>query len=130
MIIRKGKPTDYNFVHSTWCKSYKGRFLGCPMPIYIHRQPKLVEFLMDKYGWQVLCSEEEEDAIHAWICASDSVLHYIYVPPDLRGRGIAKMLISYVFSDYPEYIRTTHIWPHMTKRFYYDPYILVLGEKP
>lgn len=39
------------------------------------------------------------NSIHGYILGKPGVLHYVYVPPDLRGLGLAKEMISMVCGE-------------------------------
>ncbi len=62
--------------------------------------------------------------VHAWACASDDSLHYVYVPPELRGHGIARRLIESAMGEYADHITVTHPWPRESARFRYAPHLL------
>jgi GNAT superfamily N-acetyltransferase len=65
----------------------------------------------------------DERTVHAWACADDDLLHYVYVPPDLRGFGLAKRVITAVLGDYPARINVTHAWPRESSRFRFTPHL-------
>lgn len=80
----------------------------------------------------VVCSEAKPDVIHAYAVAStDGVLHFAYVPPELRGQGLARQVISAVLGGYPERITVSHPWPWQSPRFAWDyrPLARVCGHQ-
>lgn len=58
--------------------------------------------------------------VHAWACGEGAnILHYAYVPPELRKNGFLRKLVTSLFGEYPDCIRTTHPWPWPSGRYQY-----------
>jgi GNAT superfamily N-acetyltransferase len=68
----------------------------------------------------VLCSRDNADALHGYAVASDDALHFVYLPPELRGRGYGRRLVSEALGGYPETITVTHPWPWQSRRYRWD----------
>lgn len=79
----------------------------------------------------VLCSEAATSALHGYAVAAHGVLHYAYMPPELRGQGLARKAIRAVLGDYPARIVTSHPWPWQSARFHwdYEPLARVCGHE-
>ena len=65
------------------------------------------------------------DTVHAWACGDLGMLHYVYVPPELRRKGLARRLITALLGDYPQHINVTHGWPRESSRFRHVPHLLL-----
>ena len=63
--------------------------------------------------------------VHAWACGDGDVLHYVYVPPELRGHGLARRLITELFGEYPEHVDCSHPWPRESARFRFVPNLII-----
>jgi GNAT superfamily N-acetyltransferase len=117
--------THRSFILATWVKSYAPvlrKWLGDG--IGLEEEAQQAETL---WGQTLVCgSENDEFTIHAWVCGSPGVLHYVYVPPDLRGKGIAGALIRHVCGHKFQYGRP---WPFRKEPSggQYNPYLLGQG---
>lgn len=117
MIAREMTERDRRYVVPTWAQSShydghdkRGRFA-------------LVDRIIDE-GARVVCLAAGT-TVHAWAAGEAGALHYVYVPPELRNKGIARRAVSALFGSYPERIRITHPWPRPSSRFVYSPHLLV-----
>lgn len=102
-------------VCSTWAR---GQRLG------IRTGPafRLVNRILDTARVVVLASGP---TVHAWACGDEGMLHYAYVPPELRERGMARELVTALLGDYPERVRVTHPWPFTSDRYQFVPHALL-----
>ncbi len=118
MIARPMTPRDRRYVVPTWAQSarYDGMRKRCRFA--------LVDRLLDE-GAKVVCLATDELTVHAWAAGDGDVLHYVYVPPELRGQGLARRVITAVLGAYPEHITITHEWPRASSRFRYSPHLLL-----
>lgn len=114
---------ERGWILSTWVRSYGAERAGMPRARYGKYQGRLVERILSAACSRavVLCSESNPDALHAWACASDKALHYVYVPPELRGSGLARVAIEAALGTYADSIDVTHRWPFPSQRFSFDP---------
>lgn len=105
-------PEHRGYVCSTWAR---GQRLG------LRTRPafRLVNRVIDSGADVVVLASGR--TVHAWACGQDDVLHYVYVPPEIRGKGFARRLITSLFGAYSERIRVTHPWPFESERFQYMP---------
>jgi len=109
MIHRAMTPTDRRYVVPTWAQSASYEGLAKP------KRFELVDRILDAGATCIVLANDR--TVHAWACGSDGVLHYAYVPPELRGKGLARRLISLVLGSYPERIPITHSWPFASTRY-------------
>jgi len=55
--------------------------------------------------------------VHAWAAGAAGRLYYAYVPPELRGEGLGRRVITALLGGYPDVIHITHPWPRASDRF-------------
>lgn len=120
-------PVDRRFVVSTWVQSFAD---GAPWSKRLARANHwpVVDRVLDG-GARVVILGTEGGAVHAWACGTDDALHYAYVPPELRGRGFARRVITALFESYPDHIDCTHPWPWASRRFRWNPYPLLTSKE-
>lgn len=116
MTPREMSPSDRRFVVPTW--SLSSTYGGLSKP----QRFKLVDRILDGGARCIVLAEDA--TVHAWACGAEDALHYAYVPPELRGHGIAAKLIAFVLGSYAEHINVTHPWPRASARFRYTPHLL------
>lgn len=117
MITRDMTALDRRYVAPTWAKS--SRYDGMRLP----ERFQLVDRVLDG-GARCVVLATDERTVHAWACGEGETLHYVYVPPELRGHRLARRVITALFGDYPERIHVTHEWPRASARFRFAPYRL------
>ena len=111
---------DRRFVVPTWVRSSR----------YDLRQAerfKLVDRVLDR-GARVVVIGGAGSTVHAWAAGEDDVLHFVYVPPELRNKGFARRAITALFGQYAEHISTSHPWPRPSRRFRYHRDALLRRE--
>lgn len=116
MTPRAMNASDRRFVAPTWALS--STYDGLSKPARF----RLVDRMLDS-GTPVIVLAEGP-TVHAWACGETDTLHYVYVPPDLRGHGIAAQLIALVVGEYAEHINVTHEWPRESARFVLKPHLI------
>lgn len=117
MIAREMTARDRRFVVPTWAEG--ARYAG-------YRKSDrydLVDRILDG-GARCVTLATSDICVHAWACGDGDLLHYVYVPPDLRGKGLARRVITELFGEYPDHINVTHAWPRASSRFRYTPHLL------
>lgn len=68
----------------------------------------------------------DERTVHAWACGEGNILHYVYVPDELRNKGCARRVITELLGEYADRINTTHMWPGKAHaRFCFTPHLLM-----
>lgn len=116
MTPREMAASDRPFVVSTWgnSSSYKG----------MRRRQRfaLVDRVLDAGAPVIVLANGP--TIHAWACGRDGVLHFAYLPPELRGKGLGAKAIALAVGGYFERINVTHEWPGESRRFRYTPHLL------
>lgn len=131
--IQKATSEHRNYILGTWVKSYantarqmtvgsmKGTALTVPPETYLANEPRVAEKLWDKC---FVVTGPDGYTIHAWVCVHENTLYHIYVPPQLRSKGIATALIDWlVTGDY----MVARPWPYkqgLPGTASFDPYAL------
>lgn len=100
--FRTLEPDDYNFVLSSWARSFRGSKWAGNVPN--HRQPGVVKDEIDSLlsrGATITVAVFEEDPTYiiGWCChelskGGVSVIHYVFVREDDRESGMATELLS------------------------------------
>ncbi len=106
LLIRPVATDEEALVFQTWIRSYRPLMKGVEHQAYHQGQRRRVERL-----WRltsVAVTERAPEAPHAWVCGRFGVLHYVYVPFELRRRGLAKLLVRSVCG--PD-VDVSHRWP-------------------
>ena len=108
------------FVYGTWLRSYRKAFAGEPdAPAWFDSQRAIVADLMPLV--RCLVASTSPKTIHAWVCATPGVLHYVYVPRDLRGNKIGRHLVAAVAGEKGVH---THLRAPYNGFETYDPHAL------
>ncbi len=110
ILAREMTASDRRFVVPTWVR---GSHYAVPMS----RRWRLVDRMLDEERVRVVVLATNDLAVHGWAAGSEGVLHFAYVPPELRGAGLAARAIATLLGEYPGEIRTSHPWPYDTERF-------------
>lgn len=109
---------DRRYVVPTWAEG--SRYQG----LRKSERFALVDRVLSEIGARVVCLVTNDITVHAWAAGGPDVLHYVYVPPELRGEGLARRVITELFDGYPDHIDVTHPWPRASTRFRYRPHLL------
>lgn len=124
--FRRLLPTDRAFVASTWVTSYKDVLANLALPrAWTGAHARVVDKLLDgefTRTW-VAAPPKDDHTILGWCCASEDVLHYVYVPKNLRGEGLAKALIAHAVQGSPDPLFVSHKWPFASRRYQFNPYL-------
>lgn len=121
-----------SFILATWVKSHTPSlrvfFPGqenIGLADLIKEEAKSSETLW-KDRTLIVTSPGDSFTIHAWICGEQGRLDYVYVPPELRRKGIASALIDFRCGRDYQYGRR---WPFMEVPFNgkRNPYLLGRG---
>jgi GNAT superfamily N-acetyltransferase len=118
--VREMTASDRRFVAPTWALS--SRYEGMSKAARF----RLVDRVLDGGARCIVLAEGA--TVHAWACGAEDALHYAYVPPELRGHGIAAKLIALVLGSYAERINVTHPWPRASSRVRYTPHFIHRAE--
>lgn len=123
--MRKAKEIHRAFILATWIRSYipvlRKRFGLADPDVLSQEEAKQAETLWEQT--QIVGSEDDDFTVHAWVCGSPGRLDYVYVPPELRRKGLAGALIKHVCGHTYEYGRP---WPFKgnPNGGRYNPYII------
>jgi hypothetical protein len=102
LVFRTPKPTDLNFITSTFAKSIKSdSSLGrsCLSTVFFSEFPKVIDHILSKSNILIACDNDQEDAILGYIIHEPNIIHYAYVKSALRNLGIFKRMINIVIED-------------------------------
>ncbi len=120
--VRKVTQEHRSYVLATWVKSYLPmlrKWLG-------FKDSGGGEAKQAELHWEdsyVVTSPDDDFTVHAWVNGGPGLLRYVYVPPDLRGKGIARALIAHVCGSPYQYGKP---WPFKRPPTHgtYNPYVL------
>ena len=110
--IRPATDADMRFVESTWAWSHRSRSYQRERRLddASGRWPirdEIAAILRKRPVIMVLPGEG--DSVHAWACATPGIaLHYAYVPKDLRGHGLGRLVIEAAYGSYPARIALSY----------------------
>ena len=97
ILYRDARPTDANFVISSWLESYRSSDYAKHMPksVYFDNYKHVVTKLLSNARVIIACNPEDWDQIFGYISFSDivphaPVLHYMYVKYPFRKMRIAE----------------------------------------
>lgn len=99
--IRPPKPTDLNFIQSTFYKSMRRESsLGRQCSGRVFKQfQEVIDHILSRAKILVSCVEESEDAIIGYLIFEPEVVHYAYVRPSSQQLDVAKEMIQHAFPD-------------------------------
>jgi GNAT superfamily N-acetyltransferase len=118
VTLRNLRPDDYNFVLSSWLKSYRNsRFgKGFTNEVYYRSQTDAILGLLSTARVVVACDPTDERHVFGYAVGQESPdgaqfwLHYCYVKKFYRRLGIARQLVRNL-SGRPRQVRVTHWMP-------------------
>jgi hypothetical protein len=106
ILIRDAVPDDVGFIFDSWAQSYWGApaIMGMTRDAYFAEMRRVVPKLMQSpvARARVAVPDGDVSTILGWAVYEDqrhrdeivTVLHYVFVRLDLRGCGIARMLLA------------------------------------
>ncbi len=127
MITRAMRPEDRKFIVPTWVRSFAD-YAPWSRRAVLNGHWSVCDAILDSDDTRVvvLASDSAARTLHAWaVATSAGALHYAYVPPELRGHGLARRAITAALGHYPQHIDVTHPWPRASDRFQWVPYALL-----
>lgn len=111
MNTRPAQHDDRRYIATTWVRSF-ARISPWNHRDVTGHHGRLVDALLDRRGVRtVVLYLADPRAIQAWACGEAGTLHYVYVPPELRGHGLARRVMREALGGYPQHIDTSHPWP-------------------
>jgi GNAT superfamily N-acetyltransferase len=119
------RPEDRRFIVPTWVRSF-AEYAPWSRAATLRGHWAVADTLLDAPDVRVmvLASDEAARTLHAWAAGVGDALHYVYVPPELRGHGLARRCITALLGSYPKHIDVTHPWPRESARYRWQPYPL------
>jgi hypothetical protein len=126
-MIRPARPTDLAFVKKTWFDTFKlaGGLSGLMNPLtYRQRSSALIDELAATSTVLIAADEEDDDVILGWVAFRGPVLHYVFVRPVSRHRGLMPQLLQ-AAGNLTTYSHRTHDWQRVTAKrstLAYDPF--------
>lgn len=100
--IRPPKPSDLNFIQSTFLKSMKresslGR--SCSVRVFFKEFPQVIDHILARSKCILACYKHEPDAILGYLIFEPDIIHYAYVRDTCRGYELAKELLKTAMPD-------------------------------
>ena len=110
IVIRSARPDDYNYIISSWLRSYAGRSREAQaypsMAVWYEDYQRVVKDLIDRSTVSVAALKDDCSVIVGWSAMEDDVLHYVLTKPRWRRLGVARLLVPEVRC----YSHTTMDW--------------------
>lgn len=106
--LREMTASDRRFVVPTWANGARWRRLTRP------ERFARVDSIIGRCRVVVLANGA---TVHAWAAGAGGKLWYAYVPPELRGEGLARRVVTELLGGYPDVIPITHPWPYASQRY-------------
>jgi GNAT superfamily N-acetyltransferase len=126
-VIRPGRPSDANFVKSSFFESSKDSAVARSVSpaLYRRRWAPLIDRLVARHALTVFADDESPDVILGWALYSEpNLLVYVFVREDFRRQGIARALLARLSRSSTYAFRTT-AWqqasPRLAPSMSYDP---------
>lgn len=111
---------DRNFVAPTWIKSAR---YGFATPRDERIAYRIVNALLARAP-RVVCIATDERTVHAWAAGHEDVLHFVYVAPELRRQGFARMLINQMFGERGPALLSHDAPKRLAPRAHFNPYLV------
>lgn len=99
--LRKWRRSDIPFLTSNWLRSFRdGAFVrGIPNSIYFYEMQKCIAEVVKTAAIVVVCDEADDNKMYAFACVEKDIsgalfVHYVYVKPEVRRRGLARKLLE------------------------------------
>lgn len=117
--LRPLRPSDYNFILSSWLRSYRNsRFgKGFTNDVYYRSQTDVILGLLSTATTLVACLPDDEERIVGYIVSQMEPMgehfwvHYCYVRHTYRRFGIARQLAKAATGHESDNLRVTHWMP-------------------
>lgn len=114
---RPAKESDFNFIMSTWLKSYRDSDFAKSIPndIYYNYHQALIYKILQKEdnSITVLCAPEDEDHILGYVVYNTKapIIFFLYVKYTFRRIGLGKMLFNAVRDFYQKEVKIPETMP-------------------
>lgn len=124
-VIREAVADDISLIFPTWMESAR-QLRNTRLAIFNAFFPAVVRSLLETER-AVVATREGNNTIHAWACGrAPNLLHFAYVPANLRGRGIGRAVISGVLDGYPNtiFVTSSPLSLRHHSRYIYNPFAM------
>lgn len=122
-------PDQYeNYVKDRWVKTYRkcNKFMSLVDPgAYYKAYPKYVESILKKPSVTVRLAvlADAQDVALGFSVSEGTTLHYVNVPLDYRGHGIANKLVPYAVESFSHITETgMHLWTKKAPKAIFNPF--------
>lgn len=134
MNIRPLRDSDYNFVLSTWLRSYyealkyySSGSVRVPFPkddVFFQGHQAKIKALMALPGVECLVcvAPDDENQIVGWAVFDRDCLHYVYAKHVFRRLGIGNKIREAITAPITTYSHHTKFSKHVNKGLTYNPY--------
>ncbi len=128
ITFREPSKADYNFIASSWLKSFRKFEPKVDSDVYYKHHNRLIDSIMARSKVIIACNENDNEQVFGYIVYEESpisIVHYTYVKEAYRKMGIAKALSR------AAHITDVFVFTHLThasytvfkdKKSYYNPY--------
>lgn len=117
LYLRPASADDAARVYRDWIMSYRGRS-RCEREVYETWQ----RWLIGQLWADVSILYRNGTEIHGWICGEPGLLHYVYVPIELRRHGAAKAMVAALCGAEGEHTHRRMPGLQGFARWQYNPY--------
>ena len=109
-IVEPATEDDLNFIRASWLRSFcDSQFARAAAPSYWVEHLKVRDKLLTRCGAVVARVEEVPTSVCGWACFEANAIHYVFVKPRWRRKGIAKKLLE------PFDLAPSVVYTHRTK---------------
>lgn len=117
--LRPAEDGDVALIYSTCLQSHAEGYPRRDRPAAMALFRRSIRARLIECDAVVACSPELRTTVFGWACGGNGngALHYVYVPRELRGNGLARALITAALGSYPARIEVTRRWPGPSTRF-------------
>lgn len=136
--VRDFAVDDLHFIQKSWVRSLQSsQNKSMPEAVFYEKQGKIIGDLSEISMVRVLCDKEQEFYIYGWTVGTkltngDILLHYVYVRPEWRKKGLAFKLVKalgwergrrLIATEMTEFIKGYRLQQRGIS-FFYDKYLI------
>jgi len=126
VIVRKAVSADHNHIIRTWMLgAYWGSsyFREMEQNRFCKHYEEHIKCCMSKAQMRVACLKDEEDFSIGFVVHSGPIVHWIYVRPDYRNKGICNLLLGKEKYEFASSITPPGADISRKKNWIIDPFI-------
>lgn len=117
-----------NLIYATWLRSYESSSLAAkhvPRDVFFSEHHKVLDGIFQR-GAQVKMAilAADPEVVLGWCVTAEKLVHYVYIKPAFRRRGIARALLAHIAPPFT-YTHWTHVLRDLhdkVKDCVYNPY--------